>query len=275
MTIEQRLSILEKRIGIREAADSSYAKATKEELSKFKNYVTKFLKKKPANEEEAFNKWYKEVYKNVKVKESIQKVNGNRIRVYDNGGEDAKNGTLDRITVVFLDFEKERNGSYQAVAASETGSGFYQHTSAQLGRHLGKEISFSDLNPRLQKMIKNEFEEVNESTKRPRKKVIESYRRRKLIESVPPEVFWDFDEDEQLDCFCEFAEAKFGFNLEVEYLDHSIICSVKNNPKIEEMLDNLEDCINSFNSLYETDYTLIKKTLTDTTRYGECYKIST
>ena len=152
MTIEQRLSILEKRIGIGESSDNCYKKATKEELNKFKNYVTKFLKKKPSNEEDAFNKWYEEVYKNVKVKESIQKVNGNRIQVYENGGE-----TLDRYTIVFLGLEKY-NGYYQGVGASQTGGGFYQHIEVKLGRHLGKEISFSSLDPRLQSLIKQEFE---------------------------------------------------------------------------------------------------------------------
>lgn len=92
--------------------------------------------------------------KKIGIKESTQKVDGNRIKVYDDGGE-----TLDRYTIVFLDFERERNGNYQAIGASQTGGGFYQHVSAKLGRHLGKEIKFSDLDSRLQSLIKQEFED--------------------------------------------------------------------------------------------------------------------
>lgn len=64
------------------------------------------------------------------------------ISIYDNGGK-----TLDRITVIF-DKEKRQTKDgilYNCVVASETGSGFYLHSEAMKGRHLGKKIDFSKL----------------------------------------------------------------------------------------------------------------------------------
>lgn len=98
----------------------------------------------------------KRIFKGRPVTEAIQKVLGSRIKVYDNGGK-----SLDRITIVFLDFELENNRFYQAIAADESGHGFYSHTSVQLGRHLGKEIPFSSLSPFIQKEVTEEIREYN------------------------------------------------------------------------------------------------------------------
>ena len=75
------------------------------------------------------------------------------LAIYDNGGE-----TFDRITIVFLNEKrKDREGKflYNAIASSETGAGFFQHTEAMRGKHLGKKITFDKLTPELQARIKN------------------------------------------------------------------------------------------------------------------------
>ena len=75
------------------------------------------------------------------------------LAIYDNGGE-----TFDRITIVFLNEKrKDRDGNYlyNAIASSQTGSGFFQHTEAMRGKHLGKKITFDKLTPELQARIKN------------------------------------------------------------------------------------------------------------------------
>ena len=75
------------------------------------------------------------------------------LAIYDNGGE-----TFDRITIVFLNEKrKDREGNYlyNAIASSETGSGFFLHTEAMRGKHLGKKITFDKLTPELKARIKN------------------------------------------------------------------------------------------------------------------------
>ena len=72
------------------------------------------------------------------------------ITIYDNGGK-----TLDRITVIF-DKEKRQTKDgilYNCVVASETGSGFYQHSEGMKGKHLGKKIDFSKLSLPLQNKL--------------------------------------------------------------------------------------------------------------------------
>lgn len=81
------------------------------------------------------------------------------LRIYDNLGR-----SFDRITVVFT--RKRFDGQFMHVAASETGSGFYQHgySDQHIDRpkysHLGKKIKFYDLHPDLQTRIKEEYEEI-------------------------------------------------------------------------------------------------------------------
>ena len=75
------------------------------------------------------------------------------LAIYDNGGE-----TFDRITIIFLNEKrKDREGNYlyNAIGSSHTGSGFFQHTEAMRGKHLGKKITFDKLTPELQARIKN------------------------------------------------------------------------------------------------------------------------
>ena len=72
------------------------------------------------------------------------------ISIYDNGGK-----TLDRITVIF-DKEKRQTKDgilYNCIVASETGSGFYLHSEAMKGKHLGKKIDFNKLSLPLQNKL--------------------------------------------------------------------------------------------------------------------------
>lgn len=68
------------------------------------------------------------------------------ITIYDNMGE-----TYDRVTVVFNNSRRVVNGGveYDALGCSETGAGFFMHTTAMKGSHLGKKVKFSDLHPEL------------------------------------------------------------------------------------------------------------------------------
>jgi len=88
---------------------------------------------------------------------SSEIVMGHEITVYDAGSE-----SFDRYTIVFLDFERERNGMYQMVGSSEEPTqphGFWQHTSGQVGSHLGKRIRFSQLPRQVQILVKSELED--------------------------------------------------------------------------------------------------------------------
>ena len=72
------------------------------------------------------------------------------ISIYDNGGK-----TLDRITVIFNDKKRVAKDGvlYDCIASSETGSGFYQHSEAMKGVHLGKKIEFNKLSLPLQNKL--------------------------------------------------------------------------------------------------------------------------
>jgi hypothetical protein len=109
------------------------------------------------------------------------------IRVYDNGGVDAKNGSLDRYTVVFTGRYSKRvpgQGSwFQHVALSSDPHhphGFCQHGENQyqpidtlgkkpgwhwppaVGRknHLGRRIRFSDLPRDCQRVVIEDYKEI-------------------------------------------------------------------------------------------------------------------
>ena len=72
------------------------------------------------------------------------------ISIYDNGGK-----TFDRITVIF-DKEKRQTKDgvlYECISSSETGSGFFLHSEAMKGKHLGKKIDFNKLSLPLQNKI--------------------------------------------------------------------------------------------------------------------------
>ena len=65
-----------------------------------------------------------------------------KMKVWDNGGK-----TLDRYTIVFWEFPVS-DESFEAIAADKHPMrplGFYEHTEAMPGPHLGKRISFKKL----------------------------------------------------------------------------------------------------------------------------------
>ena len=72
------------------------------------------------------------------------------ISIYDNGGK-----SYDRITVIFNDRKRVTKDGilYECISASETGNGFYLHSEAMKGRHLGKKIDFSKLSLPLQNKL--------------------------------------------------------------------------------------------------------------------------
>ena len=72
------------------------------------------------------------------------------ISIYDNGGK-----TLDRITVIFNDKKRVTKDGilYECIATSETGNGFYLHSEAMKGKHLGEKIDFSKLSLPLQNKL--------------------------------------------------------------------------------------------------------------------------
>ena len=72
------------------------------------------------------------------------------ISIYDNGGK-----SYDRITVIFNDRKRVTKDGvlYECIAASENGSGFYLHSEAMKGKHLGKKKDFSKLSLPLQNKL--------------------------------------------------------------------------------------------------------------------------
>ena len=76
------------------------------------------------------------------------------ITIYDNMGE-----TYDRVTVVFNDTKRSaiHGVEYDALGCSETGAGFFIHTTAMKGSHLGKKVKFSDLHPELKGRLDKYF----------------------------------------------------------------------------------------------------------------------
>ena len=72
------------------------------------------------------------------------------ISIYDNGGK-----SYDRITVIFNDRKRVTKDGvlYECIAASENGSGFYLHSEAMKGKHLGKKMDFSKLSLHLQNKL--------------------------------------------------------------------------------------------------------------------------
>ena len=76
------------------------------------------------------------------------------ISIYDNGGK-----SYDKITVIFNDRKRATKYGflYECIIASETGNGFYQHSEAMKGRHLGKKIDFSKLSLPLQDKLLTEL----------------------------------------------------------------------------------------------------------------------
>lgn len=78
------------------------------------------------------------------------------IAIYDNFGE-----TYDRVTIIFNDTKRNtiHGVEYDALGCSETGAGFFMHTTAMKGSHLGKKVEFSDLHSELQTSLTNYFKQ--------------------------------------------------------------------------------------------------------------------
>ena len=72
------------------------------------------------------------------------------ISIYDNGGK-----SYDRIIVIFNDRKRVTKDGilYECIAASENGSGFFLHSEAMKGKHLGDKIDFSKLSLPLQNKL--------------------------------------------------------------------------------------------------------------------------
>jgi len=81
------------------------------------------------------------------------------IRCYDNTG--TNNETLDCITVVFS--KKRIDRQFLHLGSSTTGTGILVHGSTEQPidfpsyGHLGKKIKFSDLTPKLQKIVMSDY----------------------------------------------------------------------------------------------------------------------
>ena len=72
-----------------------------------------------------------------------ERIGASRIRCYDNGGQ-----TVDRYTVVYMDFQERQRGLFLSLGMSEDPShpqGFGQHSVAMLGAHLGRRVPFETL----------------------------------------------------------------------------------------------------------------------------------
>jgi hypothetical protein len=89
-----------------------------------------------------------------------EKINGQRIRCWDNGGS-----TCDRYTVAYMDFPAYYTmpmGQVQMLGMSAAPfhpQGFGQHTVGMPGRHLGKRIKFSELPEDCQKLVQQDTKE--------------------------------------------------------------------------------------------------------------------
>lgn len=86
-------------------------------------------------------------------------INGQRIRCHDNGGE-----TIDRYTVVYLNQPEHQVNTFTCLAMNAAPfhpQGFGQHSSAMLGRHLGKRIAFTDLPADCQKLVNRNLQPEN------------------------------------------------------------------------------------------------------------------
>ena len=74
------------------------------------------------------------------------------IRCYDNGGR-----SIDRYTVVFMDWPEVRPGVFAALAMNVAPfhpQGFGQHCTARPGRHLGRRVQLADLPEDCQKLVR-------------------------------------------------------------------------------------------------------------------------
>ena len=88
-----------------------------------------------------------------------------KIKCYDSGDQ-----WMDRYTVVFLECPEYKPNHYSAVGMSErpfSPQGFGQHTTAMLGKHLGKLIKFKDLPQDCQKLVLQDLKDIDNNNNRP------------------------------------------------------------------------------------------------------------
>lgn len=81
--------------------------------------------------------------------------NGQRLRAYNNGGK-----TYDRFTVVYLDQPERATGTFACVGMNEAPFhplGFGQHSTAMLGKHLGRRILLSSLPADCQELVQQDL----------------------------------------------------------------------------------------------------------------------
>jgi hypothetical protein len=84
------------------------------------------------------------------------------VRIYDDGGK-----TADRFTFAFPWAKNPATGFVAMVGLGATPfhpQGFCQHTEGKMGRHLGKRISYVDLNDDCAKVLKQELAAYNADT---------------------------------------------------------------------------------------------------------------
>ncbi len=91
------------------------------------------------------------VSKEAKIKKALRNV-----KIYDNGGTSVKNGTIDRYTAAYTDWEGAKE--YYCVMRAMSSEpfhpqGFGQMCEGMTGSHLGKRIKFADLPQPCQELI--------------------------------------------------------------------------------------------------------------------------
>lgn len=80
------------------------------------------------------------------------------VKCYDNGGE-----TADRYTAVYIDQPERQPGTFACVGMSAEPfhpQGFGQHSTAMLGKHLGKRIAFADLPADCRRLVLRDYREI-------------------------------------------------------------------------------------------------------------------
>jgi len=92
----------------------------------------------------------------VSTKNVSDRLDGQKIRIYDNFGK-----TADRYTVVYMGCPERRHRMFESVGMDSTPfhpMGICQHGPATPGRHLGRRIKFEDLPKDCQKVVRRDLE---------------------------------------------------------------------------------------------------------------------
>jgi hypothetical protein len=91
------------------------------------------------------------------VRMKTEKINGQRIRCYDSGPDLGS----DRYTVVYMDQPENERKMFACVGMNESPfspCGIGQHSTAMIGKHLGKRIPFEALPEDCQKLVNMDTE---------------------------------------------------------------------------------------------------------------------